>query len=215
MIRWDAITGNLPLIATKLGEHLALTFVAVGLGLVLSFAVVIAIRGNRRLVGVALGTFGVIYTIPSLALLAFLVPITGLSFLSAEIALVGYTLLILSRNLLAGLEAVPRDVVEAADAMGYSSWRRLWKVEIPMALPLIVAGVRIATVTTIGLVMVTALIGLGGVGQVMLRGYNFRNDTLVIVGFVITVVLAIAADLGIGWLGRVLTPWSRLGRVGG
>lgn len=214
MIRWDAITGNLPLILGKIGEHLALTIVAVGVGLVLSFVVVIAIRGHRRLVGLAMGTFGVIYTIPSLALLAFLVPITGLSFLSAEIALVGYTLLILSRNLLAGLEAVPREVVEAADAMGYSPWRRLWRVEIPLALPLIVAGIRIATVTTIGLVMVTALIGLGGVGQVMLRGYNFRNDTLVIVGFVVTVALAIAADLGIGWLGRAVAPWSSRARAG-
>jgi osmoprotectant transport system permease protein len=214
VIRWDAVTGNMPLILAKIGEHLALTFVAVGVGLFLSFAVVIAIRGHRRLVGLAMGTFGVIYTIPSLALLAFLVPITGLSFLSAEIALVGYTLLILSRNLLAGLEAVPQEVVEAADAMGYSPWRRLWRVEIPLALPLIVAGIRIATVTTIGLVMVTALIGLGGVGQVMLRGYNFRNDTLVIVGFVLTVALAVIADLGIGWLGRAVAPWSRQARAG-
>jgi osmoprotectant transport system permease protein len=162
-----------------------------------------------------MGAFGVVYTIPSLALLAFLVPITGLPFLTAEIALVGYTLLILARNLLSGLDAVPPEVIEAADAMGYSRWRRLSKVEVPLALPLIVAGIRIATVTTIGLVMVTALIGLGGVGQVMLRGYNFRNDTLVIVGFAVTVALAVAADLGIGWLGRALTPWSRLPRAGG
>jgi len=215
MIRWDAIIGNMPLILGKIGEHLALTVVAVGVGLLLSFAIVIAIRGHRRLVGLALGAFGVIYTIPSLALLAFLVPITGLSFLSAEIALIGYTLLILARNLLAGLEAVPAEVIEAADAMGYSRARRLRDVEIPLALPLIVAGIRIATVTTIGLVMVTALIGLGGVGQVMLRGYNFRNDTLVIVGFVVTVGLALAADLGIGRLGRALTPWSRPRGAGG
>ena len=209
MIRWDVIRGNLPLITAKIWEHVALTLVAVGVGLALSFLVVIAIRDRRRLVGPVMGLFGVIYTIPSLALLAFLVPFTRLSFLTAEIALVGYTLLILARNILAGLEAVPRDVLEAADGMGYTRWRRLWQVELPLALPLVVAGIRIATVTTIGLVMVTALIGFGGLGQVMLRGYNFRNDTLVVVGFALTVALAIAADLGLGWLGRAVTPWSR------
>jgi len=209
VIRWDVIRGNLPLITAKIWEHVALTLVAVGVGLALSFLVVIAIRDRRRLVGPVMGLFGVIYTIPSLALLAFLVPFTRLSFLTAEIALVGYTLLILARNILAGLEAVPRDVLEAADGMGYTRWRRLWQVELPLALPLVVAGIRIATVTTIGLVMVTALIGFGGLGQVMLRGYNFRNDTLVVVGFALTVALAIAADLGLGWLGRAVTPWSR------
>lgn len=209
MIRWDVIRGNLPLIVSKIGEHLALTVVAVGVGLVLSFVVVVAVRDRRRLVGPVMGFFGFVYTIPSLALLALLVPFTRLSFLTSEIALIGYTLLILARNLLAGLDAVPAEVVEAADAMGYSRWRRLWQVELPLALPLVIAGIRIATVTTIGLVMVTALIGFGGLGQVMLRGYNFRSDTLVFVGFVLTVALGVAADLSLGWLGRAVTPWSR------
>lgn len=213
MIRWDVVQGNLPLIASKLVEHLALTIVAVGLGLAISALAVLAIRDRRRLIGPVTGFFSVVYTIPSLALLAFLVPITRLSFLTAEIALVGYTLFILSRNLLAGLASVPPDALEAADAMGYGRMRRLWQVEVPLALPLIVAGIRIATVTTIGLVMVTALIGFGGLGQVMLRGYNFRNDTLVVAGFVLTVTLALAADLGLAWLGRAVAPWSRA-RIG-
>ncbi|MBF8289152.1 MAG: Permease protein of transporter [Chloroflexi bacterium] len=213
MIRWDVVQGNFPLIASKLVEHLALTIVAVGLGLVISALAVLAIRDSRRLIGPVTGFFSVVYTIPSLALLAFLVPITRLSFLTAEIALVGYTLFILTRNLLAGLASVPLDALEAADAMGYGRMRRLWQVEVPLALPLIVAGIRIATVTTIGLVMVTALIGFGGLGQVMLRGYNFRNDTLVLVGFVLTVALALAADLGLAWLGRTVAPWSRA-RIG-
>ena len=209
MIRWDVIDANLPLILGKIGEHLALTLVAVVVGFALSFVVVLAIRDRRRLVGPTLGFFGLLYTIPSLALLAFLVPITRLSFLTAEIALISYTLLVLARNLLAGLDGVPRDVLEAADGMGYSRARRLWQVELPLALPLILAGIRITTVTTIGLVMVTALIGFGGLGQVMLRGYNFRSDTLVVAGFVLTVALALAADIGLGWLGRAITPWSR------
>lgn len=208
MIRWDAITGNLPLIGQKLVEHLALTVTAVLVGLLLSFVAVLAIRRWRFLAGPITGIAGVIYTVPSLALLAFLVPITRLTFTTAEIALVGYTLLILIRNLLAGLDAVPADSLEAADAMGYGPTRRLWQVELPLALPVIAAGIRIATVTTIGLVMVTAVIGQGGLGQVMLRGYNFRNDTLVLVGFVLTVGLGIAADLALGWAGRRLSPWA-------
>ncbi len=208
MIRWDVIRGNLPLLGSKLVEHLALTVVAVVVGLLISSVAVLLIRGRRPLVAPVTGFFSFLYTIPSLALLAFLVPITGLSFLSAEIALVTYTLLILTRNVLAGLASVPPDVLEAADAMGYGRMRRLWQVELPLALPLIVAGIRIATVTTIGLVMVTALIGFGGLGQVMLRGYNFRNDTLVLIGFGLTVAIALVVDLGLGWLGRAITPWS-------
>ena len=209
MIRWDVIQGNLPLIVTKLLEHLALTLVAVVGGLVISGIAVVLIRDRPRIVALVTGFFSIVYTIPSLALLAFLVPLTHLTFVTAEIALVGYTLFILTRNLLAGLASVPRDALEAADGMGYGRARRLWQVELPLALPLIMAGIRIATVTTIGLVMVTALIGFGGLGQVMLRGYNFRNDTLVLVGFVLTVALGLIADLGLGWLGRAITPWSR------
>ena len=208
MIRWDVITGNLPLIGQKFVEHLALTVTAVVVGLLLSFLAVLAIRRWRVLAGPITGIAGVIYTIPSLALLAFLVPITRLSFTTAEIALVGYTLLILIRNLLAGLDDVPADALEAADAMGYGRTRRLWQVELPLALPVVAAGIRIATVTTIGLVMVTAVIGQGGLGQVMIRGYNFRNDTLTLVGFVLTVALGIAADLSLGWLTRRVTPWA-------
>lgn len=209
MIRWDVIQGNLPLIQGKIVEHLALTIVAVAVGFGLSFVVVLAVRGRPRLVGSVTGLFGLLYTIPSLALMAFLVPFTGLSFLTGEIALVSYTLLILARNLLAGLEGVPRDVIEAADAMGYGRARRLWSVELPLALPMLVAGIRIASVSTIGLVMVTSLIGLGGLGQVMLRGYNFRQDSLVIAGFVLTIVMAVTADLVLGWVGRASTPWLR------
>lgn len=209
MIRWDVIQGNLPLLSTKLAEHLALTLVAVLVGLLISSLAVLAIRDRPSLVGPVTGFFSVVYTIPSLALLAFLVPITHLTFQTTEIALVGYTLFILTRNLLAGLASVPADALEAADGMGYGRTRRLWQVELPLALPLIIAGIRIATVTTIGLVMVTSEVGFGGLGQVMIRGYNFRNDTLVLVGFVMTVALGLLADLGLGWLGRAVTPWSR------
>jgi osmoprotectant transport system permease protein len=208
VIRWDVVAGNLPLLGSKLVEHVQLTVVAVAVGLVLSALAVLAIRRRRTLAGPLTGLAGFLYTIPSLALLAFLVPITGLSFATAEIALVSYTLLILTRNILAGLDAVPIDVRETAEAMGYGPARRLWLVEVPLALPLIVAGIRLATVTTIGLTMVTAVVGVGGLGQVMLRGFNFRNETLVYAGFVLTVGLALLADVGLGWLGRRLSPWA-------
>ena len=104
------------------------------------------------------------YTVPRLALFVFLVPFTGLSLLSAEIGLVSYTLLILMRNIMAALDGVPADVREAADGMGYGPVAALWRVELPIAMPVIVAGLRVATVTTIGLVTITAFIGLGGLG---------------------------------------------------
>ena len=140
---------------------------------------------------------------------------TGLSVLTAEIGLVSYTLLILLRNLVAGLDAVPPDVLEAAQAMGLSPTQRLARVELPLALPYLIGGLRVATVTTIGLVMVTALIGEGGLGQVMLRGFNFRNWTAVYAGAALTVGLAVATDLLLVGLGRLLTPWTRAHQAGG
>jgi osmoprotectant transport system permease protein len=208
-MRWDWITSNLPQLGKALVDHLVLTAIAVGVGFVLSFALSLLIYRRRRLAGPVTGLAGVLYTVPSLALFAFLVPITGLSIVSAEIGLVSYTLLILIRNTLAGLDGVPADVREAADAMGYGALRKLVSVELPLAMPLIIAGLRIATVTTIGLVMVAAVIGQGGLGQVMIRGFNFRNDTAVYTGAVLIVALAVVADLVLAGIGRLASPWAR------
>jgi len=209
MIRWEWIASNVDQLVEATVDHVVLTAVAVVVGFVLSFGLSVLIYRNRRLAGPITGSAGVLYTIPSLALFAFLVPFTGLSFLSAEIGLVSYTLLILVHNIVAGLDGVPADVREAADGMGYGRARRFLSVELPLALPLIVAGLRVATVTTIGLVMVAAVIGQGGLGQVMVRGFNFRNDTAVYTGAVLIVALAIVADLVLAGVGRLVTPWSR------
>jgi osmoprotectant transport system permease protein len=209
MVIWDTIVQNAPAFRDATLAHIGLTLVAVAVGLLISFGLSVVIHGRRSLGGPITGVAGVLYTIPSLALFAFLVPFTGLSFLTAEIGLVSYTILILIRNILAGLDAVPAEVREAADGMGYGRVRRFVAVELPLALPLIVAGVRIATVTTIGLVMVASVIGQGGLGQVMVRGFNFRNLDLVYAGAVLIVLLAIAADLLLALLGRVLTPWAQ------
>ena len=132
-----------------------------------------------------------------------------MTLLTSEIGLISYTLLILTRHIVTGLDGVPGDIDEAAVGMGYDSRGRLLRVDLPLAIPLIIAGLRVATVTTIGLVMVTALIGEGGLGQLMLRGFNFRNYTAVYVGAIVTVGLAVAADLALITVGRIATPWTR------
>ncbi len=213
MIRWDWIGRNLDDIGALTGEHLLLTGIAVAAGLVVSLGLsAIALRFRKTYAPITWVT-GILYTIPSLALFAFLVPITGLSILTAEIGLVSYTLLILIRNIVAGIDGVPPAIKEAADAMGYTRRHRLWAVEIPLALPVIVAGIRIATVTTIGLVTVTSLIGQGGLGALILRGlgtfYSPIGTTQIIVGTVLSVILAVAADVSLAFAERVLTPWAR------
>jgi osmoprotectant transport system permease protein len=208
---WEWIVRNIDEIAQRTLEHVLLTVVAVVVGFAISFALALLIRRRRWLEAPIIGVSGVLYAIPSLALFAFLVPFTGIQNpLTAEIALVSYTILILLRNMLAGLESVPRDVIEAADGMGYTAAQRLWRVELPVALPVIVAGLRIATVTIIGLVTVTALIGLGGLGYLIVEvGYRRFFLTATIVGSLGAVLLAVVADRGFVLLQQALTPWAR------
>ncbi len=209
-MNWTWISGNLGAIADAAFDHVILTGLAVGIGFAISLVFALLIHRNRRFYGPISGVTGVLYTIPSLALFGILVPITGLSLLTAEIGLISYTLLILTRHIVAGLDGVPSDIDEAAIGMGYDSRGRLLRVDLPLAIPLIVAGLRVATVTTIGLVMVTALIGEGGLGQQMLRGFNFRNYTAVYVGAIVTVGIAVVAHLALLAVGRLTTPWTRL-----
>jgi osmoprotectant transport system permease protein len=208
LIRWDWIATHMGDIAQRIGEHLLLTALAVGVGFLLSFALAIAtVRRPRAYAGVtALG--GILYTIPSLALFAFLVPFTGFTLLTAEIGLVSYTLLILVRNIAAGLRGVPQEVTEAALGMGYTRRQLLWRVELPLATAVIIAGIRVATVTTIGLVTVTALIGQGGLGFFILEGIQRFFSTPLLVGAVLSVALAVAADVVLVALQRRATPWS-------
>jgi osmoprotectant transport system permease protein len=209
-IRPDWIVNNLDVIWERLLQHVGMTLTAVVIGFVLSFAAALFIRRRRRATAAVIGVTGVLYAIPSLALFAFLIPFTGLSFLSAEIALTSYTLLIIIRNILLGLESVPRDVVEAATGMGYTRSQMLWRVELPIAVPIIVAGLRIATVTTVGLVTVTALIGQGGLGYlIVVTGLKGFFPTAIWVGSLLSVALAVAADLALLFLQTRLTPWVR------
>jgi len=212
LIRWDWLLSHLPEIGQRIGEHLVLTFIAVALGFVLAFILGLAsVRWGWVYPPVTWVT-GVLYTIPSLALFALLIPFTGLSLVTAEIGLVGYTLLILVRGIVGGIQSVPADVREAAIAMGYTPRQLLWKVELPLAAGIIVASLRVATVTTIGLTTVTALIGQGGLGYLILdRILRFFSPPL-IVGAVLSVLLALLADALLVFVHRLATPWSRAAR---
>jgi osmoprotectant transport system permease protein len=207
---WEWVAEHLGLIGDRLLQHLYLTAIAVVIGLLISIPLAILAHRHRRLYPPVTWTTGILYTIPSLALLSFLLPFTGLSVTTAEIALVSYTLLILIRNTVTGLAGVPEDVKEAARGMGYTERELLWRVEVPLALPAIIAGIRIATVTTIGLVTVTALIGLGGLGHLMYGGFrNLYPDIVILVAVALSVALAVAADAAILAVQRVASPWTR------
>ncbi|CAN5186273.1 ABC transporter permease [soil metagenome] len=210
LIRWEWLTTHLDDLWDRTLEHLLLTSIAVVVGFAIAFGLSLIIRRRPGTYTPITAATGILYTIPSLALFALLIPITGLTILTAEIALVSYTLLILVRNTVAGLEGVPAEVREAAVAMGYTSWARLWRVELPLALPVIVAGLRIATVTTVGLVTVSALIGQGGYGRLIEDGLRRFFPTMYLTGAVLSVVLAVLADALFVLLQRRATPWARV-----
>jgi osmoprotectant transport system permease protein len=211
LFEWEWVTRNTSSIWDATVEHLFLTGVSVGAGFVVSLVLAVAALRWRRLYGPFIAVGGLLYTIPSLAAFALLAPFFGLTSTTAIIALASYTVLILVRNIVTGIEGVPPEAVEAARGMGYRRTRLFLEVELPLALPVIVAGLRIASVTVIGLVTVTALLGLGGLGQFILRGFRVLPPypTLIIVGTVLSVVLAVVVDLLLLGLERALTPWAR------
>jgi osmoprotectant transport system permease protein len=204
---WSTITGYL-------GEHIRLTVTAVVLGAVLALPLALLARRSRFVAGPILGLSTVIYSIPSLAMFAFIFPFTQLSSNTVLIGLVAYSLVILVRNFLTGLQGVPDDVREAARGMGYGAARMLVQVDLPLALPAFMAGLRIATVSTVALTTVGVLVGHGGLGQLIVGGFdaNFYRAEIV-TGTVGCVLLALLADLLLAGAERLLTPWSRVARA--
>jgi osmoprotectant transport system permease protein len=190
-------------------EHLRLTVIAVAVGLGMSLLLAAISLRWRVLYAPLAGAAGLLYTVPSLALFAFLLPITGFNSLTAEVGLISYTLAIFLRNIVAGVDAVSPAIVDAADGMGYGPIRRLLTVELPLALPAIAAALRIATVTTVGLVTVTGLIGQGGYGSFIDSGLARDFSTEVVVGGGLSVVMAITLDVVLVGVERVATPWTR------
>jgi osmoprotectant transport system permease protein len=209
LIDWAWIGRNSGLIWNQLVEHVVLTAYPMAFGMALAFPMALAAVQWPRLYGPLLSFTGFLFTIPSLALFVLLIAFTGLSRTTAVIPLTVYTLLILLRNTVEGFRGVDPDVREAAEAMGYRRPAQILQVELPLALPVIVAGVRIALVTTVGLVTVTALIGQGGLGQLFTDGFMRRFPTPLLVGLVLSVALAVTADLALLALQRLLTPWKR------
>lgn len=192
---------------------MALTAISVGLGIAIAIPLAILAARRRTVAAIVIPVVNAIYTIPSVALLALLLPTTGTGRTPAVIALTLYSLAILVRNALEGLRGVPGDVLDAADGMGYTRARRLVRVELPLALPAIVAGIRLATVSTIGLVTVTFIVDQGGLGRFIQDGYQRDFHTPLVVGIVLSVALAVVADLILVRVERLVTPWrTRTGR---
>lgn len=208
---WAWIAGHLPAIGERMAQHLYLAAIAVLVGFVISFTIGVAATRWRAIYLPAAIFAGIIFTIPSLAMFSALVPITRLTVLTAEIPLVLYTLVILLRNVVAGFDAVPADVREAADGMGFQRATRLVRVELPLAIPLIIAGLRVASVSTIGLVTITAVLGnsLGGLGFFIYEGMTRFFATEIYAGAIPTILLALAADRFFVLLQRLVTPWAR------
>jgi osmoprotectant transport system permease protein len=215
LIQWSYVTGQWGQIQADLIQHIELSLIALGFGLVISQPLALLAWRFRPLRVPVVGLASALYVIPSLALFAILGPITGYvaSYPTALITLVGYTLLILIWNTMAGLDAVPDSAREAATALGYSPVARLVRVDFPLALPYVFAGMRVASSTVIGLVTVTALIGLGGLGQLITYGFNIAYYTPIVVGLVLSVALAAVCDLLLVGVQRIVVPWKRGGRV--
>ncbi|MFP5219831.1 MAG: ABC transporter permease [Actinomycetes bacterium] len=210
----DYVRDNADAILAATREHVTLTLVSVALGLALAVPLALLARRFRRLETPVVGFTGVLYTIPSLALFAVLAPVTGLTEKTVVIGLTAYTLLVLVRNVLAGLDGVPDDVREAARGMGVGGVRMLTRIELPLALPAIVAGIRVATVSTVALVTVGVVVGHGGLGQLLFAGFNnnlYRAE--IFTATALCVLLALAADLLLLGVERLLTPWARRTRA--
>jgi osmoprotectant transport system permease protein len=209
LIRWVWITDHLDDIASRAEQHVVLTVASVVVAFLIAAPLAVLAYRHRWVALPITSVAGILYTIPSIAFISLLLPLTGLSLTTVAVPLTTYNLLILFRNTLAGFDSVPADVKEAATGMGFTRRQLLWRVEIPLAMPVIIAGLRIATVSSVGLITVAALIGRGGFGQFILMGLNTFFWTPLVVGIVLSLALAAAADLLLLLVQRVSTPWAR------
>ncbi|MEO3776244.1 ABC transporter permease [Micromonospora sp. B11E3] len=210
---WQYVRDNSDTILAALRDHAWLTARAVLIAALVALPLAVAAHWYRSLAGPILALTGVLYTVPSLALFAFLAPYLGIGALTVLSVVVLYALLVIVRNALAGLAQVPPEVREAAEGMGYGRWGQLLRVELPLALPGVLTGLRLATVSTVALVTVGVVVGRGGLGQLIFAGFqnNFYKAEIM-TGTLLCVLLALALDLLLAGLGRAVTPWLR-GRV--
>ncbi|WP_217912897.1 ABC transporter permease [Miltoncostaea marina] len=215
VVRWDWVERHADDIVRHSVEHLQLVGASLALAVAVALPLAIAVR-NRRAPYVAVNALaGALYTVPSLAMFAFLLALVGIGFQPAVIALALYSLQMIIRNAVVGLRGVPAPVREAARGMGLTPWQTLVRVELPLALPAIMAGVRLAAVSTVGIATIAVYIGGGGLGVLIVNDGIQRAlfTTPIIVGAVVATVMAIAIDLLLVGLERVLTPWQRARRA--
>ena len=198
----------------RVGEHLKMTAIAIVLGFIIAFAAALIAHRHQRFELPFANVASLFYTIPSIAFFQIMVPITGIGWTSIEIALVSYTLLILFRNILTGLREVPDDVKEAANGMGLTRRQTLWRVELPLAMPAIVAGVRVATVTTISLATIAAFITPLGLGAPIFNAIQSGANTEFVGASLLAIGLALVADALIVFTQRAVSPWTRARRQG-
>ena len=206
---WDYVTSSWNVLTGALWEHIWITVIAVLAATVIALPLALVAVRWRRLSTPLLIVAGVLYTIPSLALITGLWPVFGLSPLTVIVALTVYSLLVILRNAIVGLQGVPIEVVTAARAMGYRERQVLLRISLPIAAPAVIAGIKLATVSTVGLVMIGALVGHGGLGTVVLGGFinNFYRAPIVL-GTILTVLLALSLEFALTWLQRRVTPWA-------
>ena len=197
-------------ILAALDEHVTLTLESVLIAIVVAFPLALLARRSRWLKPLVLGSSTIVYTIPSLALFAVLLPVTGLTEKTVVIGLVLYALTVLIRSFVAGLDGVPEDVRDAARGMGFGPVRMLWKVDLPLAIPTMFVGIRIAIVSTVALVTIGYVVGYGGLGNLIAQGLSSDFKAQVLTASVLCVVLAVAGDLIALFVQWVVTPWRRV-----
>ncbi|MBC7461026.1 MAG: ABC transporter permease [Thermoleophilia bacterium] len=190
-------------------EHVLMCAMSLGIALLLAVPLGVWMHGRARRIGVVTAIAGVLYTVPSLALFSLLVPVVGLGLVPTVIGLVLYAQLMLVRAVVSGLDSVPEDVRDAAVGMGIDRWRILVEVDMPLALPVFLAGLRVAAVTVIGIATVGAVVDAGGLGELILQGIQRNQTDRVMVGALAVTVLAVAADFALVRLERRARPWAR------
>jgi osmoprotectant transport system permease protein len=185
-------------------EHLQLTVITLLIAIAIALPLGVWLTRQREVQGPILGILSILYTIPSLALLVLLIPFFGLGMDTGIAALVIYAQVVLVRNIVTGLEGVPKSVIEAARGMGMNPWQIFWQIEMPLALPVMLAGLRVATLSTIGIGAIAALVGAGGLGEILFQGIQQNREDKIIAGAITVSTLAIGANVLI----RVAEGWA-------
>jgi osmoprotectant transport system permease protein len=207
------LLNNLDEVLALFLDHLYITGFSLGVSLLIAFPIGILITRYRWLSVPVMGTLGIIYTIPSLALIILLIPIFGLNANSVIVALIAYVQVVLVRNIVSGLQSINPSIIEAAYGMGMSVWQCWWRVQIPLALPIVLAGVRIAAVVSIGIAAIGAKFNAGGLGTLLFNGIALGRNDMIWAGAIVLAVFALVVNTALRWLEHVADPKTRIKRA--